>query len=188
MLSSHLLIVLVELPVRLHSIGNANSKIRIVSTLLNMSLYCKIQFISALERLILMYCFHFCKVLKKKGKKKEKALVRRGSFSPEFSLELSSSWASTLKYPHFLLLSVWSLWDVMPELSPALSPERITGVLALCANTDQFGFSSPCQLQCLEHSPAKLTEDRPRSRVSYSHSYLGDNLPLHSVLIHTLLL
>lgn len=36
--SSHLLILLVELPVRLHSIEYTNSKIRIVSTLLNMSL------------------------------------------------------------------------------------------------------------------------------------------------------
>lgn len=157
MLSSHVLILLVEVPVRLHRIENSNSKIRIDSTLLNMSLYCKIRFISALERLILMYCCQFCKVLKKKKKS-----------TVEERLNFPQSWAvaELLKYLHFLLLSVWRLWDRMSGLCQALSPERSTGTLALCAfNQTSLCSAPPISSSALEYSSAKLAEDRTMSEL-----------------------
>lgn len=81
-----------EALVRLHNVEDANSKIRIVSTLQNMSLYCKstVHLItrSKYQGLTLMYCCQFCKLLKKK---KKKSISEERLTFPEFHLELSSS-------------------------------------------------------------------------------------------------
>lgn len=182
MLSSHLLMLLVELPVRLHTIENANSKIIIVSTLLNMSLYCEIQFISALERLILVYCCHFCKVIKKKAKKK--SLVRRGWFSPEFSLELSSSWGSALKCAHFLLClyGVSGRWCQSSVRLWVLKGAELC--LALCACNQSSLGSAPVLWNTLLLKWERTGQGGERA---ISISLLVDNLPLHNVSIHTFL-
>lgn len=106
-LSSHLFIMLLaEMLVRLHNIGNANSKIRMVSKLQNMSLYCKntVYLItgSKYQGLTLIDFCQICKLLKKK-KKKKKAPVREGheAMYPEFPCILSFYMSSVSMYPEF---------------------------------------------------------------------------------------
>lgn len=142
-ISSHLFIMLGEVLVRLHNVQNANSKIRIVFILQNMSLYCKSTVLlitgSKCQGLILMYCCQFCESLKKKSTSEEQLILA------EFHTELSSSWASALK---FLRLCRWG----------APSSEGNTGSWALCAcNQTGLGVTSEICHGALKHYSAELT-------------------------------